>query len=226
MKSREKKQLVILGAGGHGSELYSYVQELIAQGEEIEVVGFVDEKKRPGAFLGTRILGGFSALKEKIRQAPRQTFYYLTASGDNESRRGLVAKAQGLHLPNLHPIVLIHPQTSIGKEVVIGEGTCLAPASLVTTRVQIGKHCILNVKASVSHDSTIGDFVNLNPAVTICGNVRVADGCYIGAGAVVIDKISIGQGSVIGAGAVVVDDIPAHVTAVGVPARVIKKHRS
>jgi len=52
----------------------------------------------------------------------------------------------------------------------------------------------------------------------------IGEGCYIGMGANVIQGITIGPWSIIGAGAVVIRDIPPHVTAVGVPARVIKVH--
>jgi len=52
----------------------------------------------------------------------------------------------------------------------------------------------------------------------------IGEGCYIGMGANVIQGITIGPWSTIGAGAVVICDIPPHVTAVGVPARVIKIH--
>ena len=66
--------------------------------------------------------------------------------------------------------------------------------------------------------------VNINPGATICGSVHVSAGVYIGvAGATVKEKITIGAWSIIGAGAVVVRDIPPGVTAVGVPARVIKQ---
>jgi acetyltransferase-like isoleucine patch superfamily enzyme len=41
-------------------------------------------------------------------------------------------------------------------------------------------------------------------------------------GAKIIQGISIGPWTVVGAGAAVVRDLPANVTAVGVPARVIK----
>jgi len=43
-------------------------------------------------------------------------------------------------------------------------------------------------------------------------------------GATVINRVSIGDWTIVGAGAVVVDDLPAGVTAVGVPARVIVRH--
>ena len=60
--------------------------------------------------------------------------------------------------------------------------------------------------------------------MVVAGNVGIGEGCYIGAGATLIDKVSIGPWSTVGAGAVVIDDIPADVTAVGVPARIITQN--
>jgi acetyltransferase EpsM len=64
--------------------------------------------------------------------------------------------------------------------------------------------------------------VNLNPGAVVAGRARIGAGCYVGAGATIIDQIEVGAWTVIGAGAVVIRHLPEHVTAVGVPARVIK----
>lgn len=45
----------------------------------------------------------------------------------------------------------------------------------------------------------------------------------IGAGAVILNNVRIGAGAKIGANAVVTCDVPPGSTAVGVPARIIKK---
>ena len=136
----------------------------------------------------------------------------------------MVARAEAIGSTRLDWLTLVHPHASVGVGVEIGEGTCAAPGSIITTRSRIGRHCILNVKASVSHDVTLGDYVNLNPGVVIAGNVHIGDGCYVGAGATVIDRVRVGAGSVVGAGAVVIEDVPANATVVGVPARVTKYH--
>ena len=78
--------------------------------------------------------------------------------------------------PGWTPWSLLHPSAQIGDDVAIGPGTLLAPNTIVTTRVRIGRHCILNVKVSVSHDTEVGDFVNLNPGVTVCGKCRIGIG--------------------------------------------------
>jgi sugar O-acyltransferase (sialic acid O-acetyltransferase NeuD family) len=218
------QQLLIVGAGGHGKEVISYVRDLAPSGTDLPLAGLIDENKPPGPFSGSVILGGFGALELLLREHPRTDFRFITAVGDNPVRRELVAKICRLGASNLAPWTLRHPRAVMGDEVEIGHGTCLAPGSIVTTHVKIGEHCILNLNASVSHDTIVGSFANINPGAVISGNVVIGEGCYIGAGATVIDKVSIGEWTVIGAGAVVVDDIPPCVTAVGVPARVIKVH--
>lgn len=213
-------EIVIIGAGRHGSEVYSYIQDLAAVDPGLHVAGFVDEHKPRGPWLGAEVLGNF----DDLTNSSHESCHYITSTGDNRLRRALANKAEALRKPQLNAWSLIHPLTSVGRDVEIGIGTCLAPGSIVTTRVRIGRHCILNVNASVSHDCIIGDFVNINPGAVVAGSARIGEGCYIGAGATIIDEVTIGEWTVIGAGAVVVDDIPAHVTAVGVPARVIKRH--
>jgi serine acetyltransferase len=50
----------------------------------------------------------------------------------------------------------------------------------------------------------------------------VGECTFIGTGASIINQITIGDNTVIGAGAVVIRDIPSDVTAVGVPAKIVK----
>ena len=221
MKASVGSTVIVIGAGSHGGEVRSYIHDLAAAGEIVRLAGFVDENKGPGPFLDSKILGGFRELEGFLRSHSKTPFYYMTATGDNRSRLHLVRKIARMKPENLFPWTLRHTSANVGRDVEMGEGTCLAPGSTITTRVRIGRHCILNVHASISHDCVIGDFVNINPHAAICGNVKIGEGCSIGAGSTVIDHVSIGAWSIVGAGAVVVDDVPSHVTVVGVPAKVI-----
>lgn len=51
----------------------------------------------------------------------------------------------------------------------------------------------------------------------------VGNDVMIGAGAVILGDIKIGDKAKVGANAVVLEDIPANSTAVGAPARIIKR---
>lgn len=204
-------ELYIIGAGGHAREVHAYIEELRRQGWNGTLRGCLDDHLAPGVYGRLEVLGGIDGLRGRPG-------VYITAVGSNMARRNMVERLDGLTAWSL-----VHPLASVGEDVEIGAGTCLAPGSIVTARTKIGRHCIVNVKASVSHDCEIGDYVNINPGATVCGTVTAGEGAYIGAGAVVKERIQIGAWSVIGAGAVVIRDVPPNVTVVGVPARVIKQ---
>lgn len=80
---------------------------------------------------------------------------------------------------------------------------------VINPNAQIGEGTV------IQHRVTIGEIDGCSPII--------GRNCYIGAGAIIIGGITIGDNVKIGAGAVVVTDIPANTTAVGVPAKVIKK---
>lgn len=212
-------ELYIIGAGGHARELHSYIQDLRGAGWNGKLRGCLDDHVPPGLHGRLEVLGPI----ESLRVTADAASFYLTAVGSNSVRRKLVERLTAIYGGAVTPWTLVHAQAAVGEDVEIGPGTCMAPGAIITAKTRIGSHCILNVKASVSHDCVIGDFTNINPGATVCGTVTVGEGAYIGAGAVVKEKISIGAWSIIGAGAVVVRDVPPNVTVAGVPARIIKR---
>jgi serine O-acetyltransferase len=72
-----------------------------------------------------------------------------------------------------------------------------------------------------------GRGVRIEHQVTIGADRRraptIGDGVFLGAGAKVLGSVTIGDGARVGANAVVVTDIPSHCTAVGVPARIVRR---
>jgi serine O-acetyltransferase len=80
----------------------------------------------------------------------------------------------------------------------------------------------------IHEDAVVGDDCMIMQQVTIGmiqeGAVpRLGNNVYVGAGAKIIGRVNVGDGARIGANAVVTSDVPAHCTAVGVPARLIKR---
>ena len=122
-------------------------------------------------------------------------------------------------LSNAHPSVLIG-----SKEYVrIGKGCIICAANIITTNIEIGDFTILNLACTVGHDTIIGDYASFMPSVNISGEVIVSECVYVGTGAKIINQLEIGACTIVGAGAVVAKSLPSDCTAVGVPARVIKR---
>ena len=71
--------------------------------------------------------------------------------------------------------------------------------------------------ASVGHDCKISSHS------FICEGVEIEDGVFVGVDTMFRAPVRVGRGSKTGAGSVVTKDVPPGATAVGVPARVIRR---
>lgn len=106
----------------------------------------------------------------------------------------------------------IHPACKIGKGIFIDHGI----------GVVIGETAILYDNITIYQGVTLG-------GVTLESTKRhptIKSGVTIGAGAKILGNITIGENVKIGANSVVIRDVPDNATAVGIPARVIKKGRT
>lgn len=121
---------------------------------------------------------------------------------------------------------LVHPKAWVGRQVQLSKGAIICAGALITTDIRIGDHVHVNIGCTIGHDAVIQDFVTLNPSVNVSGNVNVGVGVEVGTRSVLIPYAHVGEWSVLGAGTVVTKPLPANVTAVGSPAKVIKTRMS
>lgn len=214
------KRIVIIGSGAQGREVAEILRHEQSHGGTTEVLGFVDDD----VGLRGRVIDGLPVLGDWTWFAgvDRSDVAVICASGFSNVRYQTVqrSRAMGLSFANA-----ISPLAYISPNARIGEGVVVYPNGTACTGSSIGNHAIINVGAIVSHDTQLGDYSTLNPGVNLAGNVVVGEGCYLGIGCSVIQGINIGAWTTVGAGAVVIRDLPSHVTAVGVPAKIIKRHQ-
>jgi serine O-acetyltransferase len=123
-------------------------------------------------------------------------------------RRGIPLVARIVsHIGRFLTGIEIHPGATLGRRLFIDHGM----------GVVIGETAV------------VGDDVTLYQAVTLGGTGKargkrhptLGDRVVVGVGAKILGAVTIGDDGKIGGGAVVLRDVPAHTTAVGVPARAV-----
>jgi len=196
------------------------VIDIIEQQGRCRIAGLIDDnlKLQGQKFCGYRIVGGFDQLNRNTYKSYR----IIIAIGENRARKKLCKKLASL---KYQFITVVHPSAQISRSVFISSGAMIMANVVVNPDTKVGAHVILNTGATIDHDCVIGDFVHISPGAHIAGNVVIGELSHIGIGVNIIQGVKIGENSLIGAGAAVVDDIPDHVIAVGVPAKVIKNKR-
>jgi sugar O-acyltransferase (sialic acid O-acetyltransferase NeuD family) len=214
-----KLPILVFGSSGHAS----VVIDSIERQESYEIAGLVDSFKPAGAMiLGYPVLGTEAELAEIARD--RKVFGIVIAVGDNWRRAQVAARIRAA-APELQMVSALHPGAEVARGVEIGAGSVVMAGAVINCNVRIGPCCIVNTKASVDHDSSLEEFSSVAPGGTLAGNVHVGAYTAVCLQAAVAERCSIGAHSVVGAGSVVLNDLPDHVLAYGVPARVIRTRK-
>jgi sugar O-acyltransferase (sialic acid O-acetyltransferase NeuD family) len=205
------KNLVIIGAGGFGREMFAAAREAVGFGTEFTVAGFLDDN--------SKALDGFDSyppvLASLADYAIKENDVFITALGSVGTRKKCV---QAIEARGGRFISIIHRTATVGPNVEIGEGSFLAPNTTLTADVKIGRHSCVFHNSSIGHDSILGDFTHVYAQCAIGGAVVMEDSSVVYPGAVVTPRRRIGTGAVVGALSAVFTDVPDNVTVYGNPA--------
>jgi sugar O-acyltransferase (sialic acid O-acetyltransferase NeuD family) len=212
------KKVVIVGAGGHASDVLDVFEACNARTPTYDVLGFIVEEAwfKPATLVnGYPLLGDLDWLAARAKELE-----VVCAVGDPAVRRRLtlIVQAAGARF-----CTVVHPSAITTSRLSIGEGSVVMPGVVLMSRTRLGRHVHVNTASTLAHDVAVEDFATIAPGARLSGNVQVGEGANVGTGATIIEKIRVGAWSVVGAGATVVRDVPPDTTAVGCPARVIKQ---
>ena len=201
-----KKQLIILGASGHGKVVAD-----IAVHNKYNTIIFLDDNE------SVKTCGKYPVMG-KTSEVEKFDGDVIVAVGNAKLREKLQRK-----VPFHRLTTLVHPNAIVEDSVQIGKGSVVMAGTVLNAGTLIGKGCIINTASSIDHDCVIGDFVHVAVGAHIAGNVTVGDRSWVGAGVIVSNNINICSECMIGAGAVVIENIKEAGTYIGVPAKNIKK---
>ena len=210
-----KEKVIIVGNKSTARETFFFLKYF----SSYEVMGFVVDRE----YLESQNLLGLPVAPfDSVEIAfPPNKHKMLVAVGyvqNNKIRkeRYFRSKEMGYQLINfISPKAIIHPETAVGDNCIIGHYTVISPDAKIGNNVIIASGCM------IGHDVTIGDHCFISPGVSVVGSVNIGSCCYLGTHATVRNRVSIGKECVIGAGAIILEDTEDRSVWLGEPATLL-----
>jgi sugar O-acyltransferase (sialic acid O-acetyltransferase NeuD family) len=213
-----KKDIIVIGGGGHAKVLID-----ILQMTNMNIIGILDADS---ALSGQDVLGvPVIGTDDDIKNYSPDKVMLVNGLGSIDIplvRKNIFYqfKAKGFEFHSV-----IHESAIISHHVKWGEGCQIMAGSIIQPGSILGDNIIINTGVTVDHDCQIEDHTHLAPGVVLSGNVRIEEECHVGTRAVILQGLHIAKKSLVGAGAVVIHSIAAHSRVVGIPAKEIESIR-
>jgi len=206
------KNLIIIGAGKFGREVYSWAKQMRAHGVEWQIKGFLDNRRQ--------ILDSFNynvaILAAPENYIPLLDDLFVCAVGCPQTKKQYceMLTARGARFVNI-----IHPTVVMGENVKIGNGVILCPYVVVSCEATVGDFVSVNLHVVLGHDAKIGSYCQINSNVSLGGGAIVQEGVTIGSNSAILPNAIVEKYAVVGAGTVVLRKVNTGQTVFGVPAK-------
>ncbi|MCO5235622.1 MAG: acetyltransferase [Chitinophagaceae bacterium] len=211
-----KIKLYIVGCGNVGGFVAYNFDSFNT--EEYEIHGFLDDDtgKYNKTIFGFPVLGGIDMLDLWSDKTA-----VVIGIADPLMKKNVKER---INLPNVVFPSLISKSAWVSNQVTIGEGTVIYPGVTIDYDVVIEDFVLVNKNCSLGHNSMLSKFSTLAPGVSLAGFTYLEECVNVGINAATIQNVHIGQNSIIGGMSMVIKDLPENITAVGVPAKIIKSN--
>ncbi len=206
--------MIIIGAGGLGIQVLTVAAA--TQLTDRTDIRFYDEAHTADTLYGFEIMHHPEALARYFNEKDKR---FVVAIADPVRRQALfemaISSGGAAH-------TLISPHAHISPfEVELSAGVMILTGAIIEAGVRIETGTLINLSATIAHQSYIGAFAEISPGVHISGGCVIGKGARIGTGAVILPNITIGEYAIVGAGAVVHRSVAASTRVAGVPARLL-----
>lgn len=164
------KNLLILGAGGHGR----VAKETAEAMRYFNRIDFLDDESE----LAIGKCNDFNQYRNEYK-------YAFIAVGNNEQRMKFFEELSEacFILP-----VLVHPTAYVSPLANIESGSIICAKAVVNTHSIVKRCCIISIGALVDHDSFVGEYVHINSGAIIKAGSSVEKLKKIDAGIVYVNQ--------------------------------------
>jgi len=188
-----KKQIVLIGGGGHCRSII----DVIEQEGKFEIVGIVDKKDTLGlSILGYKIIADDSDLLILAKQYQ----YAFIAVGQIKTAELRIKLFTSVELAGFSIPSIISPRAYISNYSSIEKGTIVMHDAVINANSSVGKNCIINSKSLIEHDVKVEDHCHISTGAIINGGASIGRESFIGSGSVIREGLELNSNSFIKAG--------------------------
>ena len=206
--------IVILGAGGDAMVIAEAIHHVYKSNSEIVLDGFLDDTLAGQNVCGLPVFG---RLDDWVKL--NKNIYFIPAIQKVKDMPQRVTRLDNLGIPLSRWGRVVHPRSTIARNVDIGVGVYIAACVTVQPGSTIGNFATLRASAALGHDTVVERHGYMGPNSTLCGKAIIREGGHLGPNAVVLDQKIVGRFAVVGIGSAVTKNIPEFTVVMGNPAR-------
>ena len=206
------KDIFIIGAGGFGREVYSFLRYAISLGAQYNFKGFLDDRldalDKFNYPMG--VVGSISDYQ------PKENEYCILAIVAPNIKKEMSERmlAKGVRFETF-----IHPTAMIGVNINMGQGVVVCPFVSIPCDSVIGDFATINVGCTVGHDAEVGRYTTLSCGCDITGNVKLGEGVFFASNIAVVPSAKVGDWARIGINSFVIGKVKGEKNYLGNPIR-------
>jgi len=209
--------LGIYGAGGLGREVYELAISINNSSNRWTTIVFIDDADKIDNPRNLSIYK-YSEIKNNFSL---DEIEFCIAVGEPIIRKKIF---DNLASSGMKLATLIHPDVTIPKSTIIGEGTIICKFVSITCDISIGKNVYVHPMACIGHDAIIGENTIVSSYVDVAGSCNIGNCTFLAINVILKQGVSIGHNTIVGMGSIVHRDLPDGVIALGNPARPMKNN--
>lgn len=209
------KNLIIIGVGGFGREVYWHAQNSHGFGVDWTIKGFLDGDVKLSDAEYKKLPENVPVLGDVDNYKICADDVFTCAIGTPQVRKKLIEK---ILLRGGEFINLISKDSYIVPSAKIGTGVILAPKTFLNDLTVVDDFVVINSLSGAGHDAKIGKYTCIMSCVNITGGVQIGDEVFIGSNVVFAPKCKVGDGAYIGLGSVILKKVKAGTKVFGNPA--------
>lgn len=200
------RRIVIVGGGGFGHELYSYIKADLAAARlrDFTIAGVVDEN--PNCELAVKspeltFLGALANFEPQGNEA------LVIAIGKAAIRRNIFEE---IKRRELSLFTYVHSSAQVMPGVILGEGSVVCPNTIINVGAKLGDNVAVNVFCSVGHEASIGSHAVLSPYCALSGQSSLGVCGFMGTRATLFPGVVMGDGCIVDAHSAVRHSVEAN----------------